>query len=147
MPIAGHVALPEQTPRAGRQVIWWWAAAILIALAITIVSLLPPRGTPGPQIADLGEVIANIGHFIGYLLLAFSIAVALSASHPWFVWLFVSGYGAVVELVQGLVGLRSFQLTDILVNALGAGVGIGIARAWHRRFRRPNGSAQIADPT
>lgn len=139
------MALPEKPPRADRQVIWWWVAAIVIAFAITFVSLLPPRGTPGPQIADLGEVVANIGHFTGYLLLAFSIAVALSASHPWFVWVCVSGYGAVIELVQGLVGLRSFQLTDILVNALGAGVGIWIARAWHRRSRRRDDGAQVPE--
>ena len=147
MRAAGRVAKPERTRFLGLPAAAWWAAAVAVGVIITVVSLLPPRGTPGPQIADLGEVVANFGHFTGYLLLALSLTVALTSSHPWFVWIFVSVYGAVIELVQGGVGLRSFQVTDILVNAVGAGVGIWIARMLDRRSRSPEVSTQFQDPT
>ena len=111
----------------------WWIAAIVVGLAITVVSMLPPRGTPGPQIADLGEVVATIGHLIGYLLLGGLIAFAQRNPRPMIVWAAVSAYGALIEIAQGTFGLRSFQWTDILANALGAAIGIGLAVVWRQR--------------
>jgi len=108
---AGRVATPERTRFLGLPAAAWWVSAITVGVLITVVSLLPPRGTPGPQIADLGEVIATIGHIVGYLL----------------VWIVVSGYGALIEIAQGVFGLRSFQWSDMVANSLGAAVGIGIA--------------------
>lgn len=106
-----------------------------MGIAITVVSMLPPRGTPGPQIADLGEVIATIGHVGGYLLLGGLIILAQRYPRPMVVWAVVSVYGALIEVIQGALGLRSFQWTDILANALGAAIGIGLAMVWrHRRF-------------
>lgn len=101
-------------------------------MVITVVSLLPPRGTPGPQIADLGEVVATIGHVTGYLLLAGLLVIATRAQRPWTTWLGVVAYGALIECVQGIVGLRSFQWTDILANAVGAAVGTGVVLAFIR---------------
>ena len=146
-PTAGPVTPTEQRRVLGLAPRVWWAAVGTIAVVITFVSLLPPRGTPGPQIADLGEVIATTGHIVGYLLLAALIILAQRHPQPWLAWIVVTGYGALIEILQGQFALRSFQWSDIAANSLGAAVGIGIARAWHRRFRRPNGSAQIADPT
>lgn len=106
-------------------------------MVITVVSLLPPRGTPGPQIADLGEVLATIGHVTGYLLLGGLVVLAQRLPQPWLVWIIVSGYGAFIEIMQGLFALRSFQWSDIVANSVGAGVGIGIAVIVRRRWDPP----------
>jgi VanZ family protein len=115
----------------------WWAAAGTVIVVITVVSLLPPRGTPGPQIADLGEVLATIGHITGYLLLGGLVVLAQRLPQPWLVWMIVSGYGAFIEIMQGLFALRSFQWSDIVANCVGAGVGISIAVIVRRRWDRP----------
>lgn len=117
----GRVAVPDAL-RAGRRT--WGIAAILVALLIGVVSMLPPRGTPGMEIADLGELRATIGHGLAYALLAAlavlgqrqpRIAATLSG---------VIGYGVILEVLQGAFGLRTFQWTDIAANALGALVGV-----------------------
>ena len=48
---------------------WAWAAIVLAFLA-AVAALLPPRGTPGIEVADLGEVRALLLHFAGYAALA-----------------------------------------------------------------------------
>lgn len=117
----GRVAVPDAL-RAGRRT--WGIAAILVALLIGVVSMLPPRGTPGMEIADLGELRATIGHGLAYALLA--VLAVLGQRQPRIAPTLagVIGYGVILELLQGAFGLRSFQWTDIAANALGALVGV-----------------------
>lgn len=117
----GRVAVPDAL-RAGRRT--WGIAAILVALLIGVVSMLPPRGTPGMEIADLGELRATIGHGLAYALLA-ALAV-LGQRQPRIAATLagVIGYGVILEVLQGVFGLRTFQWTDIAANALGALVGV-----------------------
>lgn len=117
----GRVAVPDAL-RAGRRT--WGIAAILVALLIGVVSMLPPRGTPGMEIADLGELRATIGHGLAYALLA-ALAV-LGQRQPRIAATLagVIGYGVILEVLQGAFGLRTFQWTDIAANALGALVGV-----------------------
>ena len=86
--------------------------------------MLPPRGTPGMEIADLGELRATIGHGLAYALLA-ALAV-LGQRQPRIAATLagVIGYGVILEVLQGAFALRSFQWTDIAANALGAVVGV-----------------------
>ena len=86
--------------------------------------MLPPRGTPGMEIADLGELRATIGHGLAYALLA-ALAV-LGQRQPRIAATLagVIGYGVILEVLQGVFGLRTFQWTDIAANALGALVGV-----------------------
>ena len=131
------MAKTERTRSLGLPAAAWWVSAITVGGLITVVSLLPPRGTPGPQIADLGEVIATIGHIVGYLLLGGLIVLAQRRPQPWLVWIVVSGYGALIEIAQGVFGLRSFQWSDMVANSLGAAIGIGIAVFARRRWMSP----------
>lgn len=133
MRAAGRVATPDRRRVLGLPTAFWWAATVTVGVVITFVSLLPPRGTPGPQIADLGEVVATIGHVGGYLLLGGLIILAQRRPRPMIVWVIVSAYGAGLEIAQGVFGLRSFQWSDILANFLGAAVGIGLAVVVRRR--------------
>lgn len=133
MRATGRVATPDRTRVLGLPTAFWWAATVTVGVVITVVSLLPPRGTPGPQIADLGEVVATIGHVGGYLLLGGFVILAQRRPRPIIVWVIVSAYGALIEVTQGAFGLRSFQWSDILANSLGAAVGIGLGVVVRRR--------------
>jgi VanZ family protein len=84
---------------------------------------MPPRGTPGVDIADLGEVLATIGHALAYALLAALAVLAQRQARIGVTLAAVIGYGALLEILQGAFGLRSFQWTDIAANAFGALVG------------------------
>lgn len=100
---------------------------MILAILIGVVSLLPPRGTPGVEIADLGEVLATAGHAVAYAVLA-GLAIGAQANPRIGMTLaIVIGYGIVIEALQGTFGLRSFQVSDILANALGALAGVGAA--------------------
>jgi Predicted integral membrane protein len=143
---AGRVAKPERTRFLGLPAAAWWVSAITVGVLITVVSLLPPRGTPGPQIADLGEVVATIGHIVGYLLLGGLIVLAQRHPQPWLVWIVVSGYGALIEIAQGLFALRSFQWSDIAANSLGAAVGVGIAVLARRRWAAADSRLAAEEP-
>ena len=105
----------------------WRIAAFVAAAAIGVVSLLPPRGTPGVEIADLGETLAMVLHGIGYAVRAF--AVMLAQRNPRLVPTAVGLilYGAFLEMTQWVIGLRSAQLGDVLANSGGVLVGVAVA--------------------
>lgn len=111
----------------------WTAVTVVLVLVIAVVSMLPPRGTPGPQIADLGEARALLLHALGYMLLATAAMFAQRVPRPIVTALVIIGYGVVLELAQGLVGMRSAQFTDALANAAGAIVGVSLAALLPRR--------------
>jgi len=89
--------------------------------------MLPPRGTPGVEIADLGEFRAAIGHGLAYALLGAVAVLAQRQPRIAATLAGVIGYGVLLEILQGAFGLRSFQWTDIAANALGALVGVAVA--------------------
>lgn len=111
----------------------WTIAATILAVLIAVVSLLPPRGTPGVEIADLGEVLATVGHTIAYAALGALAVLAQRRPRPSLALVGVVAYGALLEIAQGALGLRSFQWTDIAANAVGALVGVLIATLLSRR--------------
>ena len=86
--------------------------------------MLPPRGTPGMEIADLGEFRAAIGHGLAYALLAAPAVLGQRQPRIAATLAGVIGYGVILEVLQGAFALRSFQWTDIAANALGAVVGV-----------------------
>lgn len=116
----GRVRSPESLRPGGRG---WGIGAAVLASIIGVVSLLPPRGTPGVEIADLGEVLATIGHALGYALLGALAVGAQTRPRLGTTLAIVIGYGIVLEILQGVMGLRSFQVGDIAANALGAVTG------------------------
>ena len=92
---------------------WGWAAAI-VWLSLT----------PAPPQIDMayGD---KIGHLASYGLLMF-----------WFCQLytrrifFAAGFilmGVALEVIQGQLGYRSFEVADMLANALGVLLGWGVA--------------------
>jgi VanZ family protein len=115
----------------------WLAVAIVLSILIGFVSLLPARGTPGGDIADLGEGLATLGHTAGYAVTAAAFAMSMRVMRvPRLaaIAVILTAYGIALEVAQGLLGSRSFQWSDVIANALGAVIGVSVAR-WARRTR------------
>ena len=102
--------------------------AIILAVLAAVAAVLPPRGTPGVEVADLGETQALLLHFAGYAALALSALLAQRRPRPVVTALGLVAYASVLEAVQGLVGQRSLQTQDLVANA--AGVVVGVVVAW-----------------
>ena len=90
----------------------------LLAVLIGYFSLVPGGEAPAPQISD------KIRHFAAYAALAIPAAMWFSPGRLW-VFVCVAGYGALMEVAQGLAGTgREASLLDGLANAAGAGAGV-----------------------
>ncbi len=83
-------------------------------------------------------------HVGGYALLSLSFAWALTTTSRrlcirtvvFATCLFTIGFGALDEVHQSFIPGRHATIYDVLADALGAGVGIGLwmlVRSWHRR--------------
>lgn len=121
--------------RAGRRA--WAGAAIVLALLAAVAALLPPRGTPGIEVADLGEVRALLLHFAGYAALAVCAVLAQARPRVVLTALGLVAYATVLELLQGVLSERSLQLQDLLANATGVVVGLLLGCLIARGFRAP----------
>jgi VanZ family protein len=136
--VPGRVGLPDLVRPGART---WTITAVTLTVVVGIVSMLPPRGTPGLEIADLGEVVATLGHVLAYALLGLAYAMTLRgrrSRHTRVVVIVVilAAYGAVLEALQGAVGTRSFQVSDVLANTVGAVIGVLIAAGLRRMHAR-----------
>jgi VanZ family protein len=79
------------------------------------------------EIADLGEFRATIGHALAYAGLGAVAVFAQRRPRLGLTLAMVIGYGVALEGLQGGIGLRSFQWTDIAANSLGALTGVAVA--------------------
>jgi VanZ family protein len=90
---------------------------LLWASAIWIGSLLP---IAAPPVAN-GD---KFEHLFGYAVLA------ILGWRVWYrglpVWLAAASMGVAVEFAQALTPWRSFDVADMLANALGAAIGIAL---------------------
>jgi hypothetical protein len=96
---------------------------VLLALAVVgtiVVSLLPPDEIPGPLSGS-----DWLMHGLGYALLGF-LAVASGLRWP-MAWGCALALGVLIEIAQGAVGYRSFEVRDIVADGVGAGVGVLVA--------------------
>jgi VanZ family protein len=127
----GRVAASEVWRPGGKG---WALTAALLAVLTGVVSLLPPRGTPGGDIADLGETLATVGHVLAYALTGACFALSLNRRPRPSWWrrgiliaVILTVYGALLELLQESWSARAFQWGDVLANAFGALIGVGAA--------------------
>lgn len=101
---------------------FWLAGGWLICAAIVWLSLTPSPPSVGIEYGD------KLGHFVAYGALMY-----------WFCQLYASrtarlGYalgfaamGVALEFIQGALGYRTFEVADMLANALGVLLGWGAA--------------------
>ena len=118
---------------AGRR--GWTAASLVLAVLAAVAALLPPRGTPGIEVADLGEIRALLLHFAGYAALALCATLAQARPHAVVTALGLMAYATALEFLQGVVGERSFQAQDLVANALGVVLGVLLGCLVARRAR------------
>ena len=107
----------------------WRAAFIVLALAITLLSLVPPALRPSTAVSHQTEhllIFALTGVAIGFGFrwrrLAQFAALAL--------------FAVAIETAQLFVPGRHARLSDLAVNILGAAIGIGVAHL-ARRINSP----------
>lgn len=99
----------------------WLSLGWLLVLMICYLSLI--SNPPGIDI-EL-KYIDKLGHFFSYFILMawFAQLYKTSRSRLFYVMLFIF-IGLILEVLQGLGGIRFFEYSDMLANTL------GIAIAW-----------------
>jgi len=109
--------------RAGLALGWAWAAAIVF------FSLTPSPPAAGFEGGD------KLGHFLAYATLTYWFSQFYFHSTRVFYALGFVAMGVGLEFAQGALGYRSFELADMIANALG--VAAGWAAAGVARLRLP----------
>jgi VanZ family protein len=135
-----HAALdPPSRPSPWWRRLWLWAPVAIYMAAIFVVSSMP--GAPLPaQVSD------KAAHAAAYALLAVLVVRALAGGLPAPVGartaalavVIVTAHGVSDEFHQWFVPGRSADPLDVLADAAGAMLGVGLCWAWGIiRFARP----------
>lgn len=116
-----------------RSQIWVFTMAAMVALAISIGSLLPKGSIPPYQ--DFAATV----HMAAYALLGFlaQIAMRATASRAMAIIGGVTLFGLVLELVQIWLPSRQSLIQDAVANGAGVVLGVSLALAFHRWHFRP----------
>jgi VanZ family protein len=109
--------------RAGLALGWAWAAAIVF------LSLIPSPPAAGFEGGD------KLAHFFAYAALTYWFSQFYFHSTRLLYALGFAAMGVGLEFAQGALGYRSFELADMIANALG--VAAGWAAAGVARLRLP----------
>lgn len=132
-----------------------WALVTLVAGTILYYSVFTPPGSGTFRTGPLGLFpFSDWLHFLAYGGLAAVLAYALhdSTRPDWqvllIVFLVAFTYGAAIELLQATLPTRTFDPTDMVVNAVGAVVAVGCWRLLTRyvRFYRARRVADLETP-
>lgn len=97
----------------------WQAVGWLLVAAVTILSLIP--APPEPLL-----LWDKASHLLAYATLMLWFRQAFSPRVRWI--LFLVALGVVLELIQGWLGYRDLEFTDMLANTLGVAGGLGLAK-------------------
>ncbi|MDB3929841.1 VanZ family protein [Paracoccaceae bacterium] len=102
-------------------------ATIIIAFAIGLATLTPVEKLPTVSGSD------KVYHLISFAILTLPIAII----RPRAIWIILSlsiAYGGAIEVLQPLVN-RNCEMTDFLADAVGAMLGVIVARLLKARPR------------
>lgn len=96
----------------------WLLIGWLLVLLMCYLSLIPKP----PNFNIEFTYSDKVGHFSAYfgLMFWFSQIYKTSASRLFYILFFIL-MGAILEVLQGLSGVRTFEYADMLANSLGAG--------------------------
>jgi VanZ family protein len=103
-----------------------------MALIITFSSI------PSYEIPNLGGfdlAVKKLGHMAGYAILAAAYLYALGKERPrapWLAWLLAVIFAASDELHQSFVPGRNAAWFDVIIDSVGAGLGILFWMRWSR---------------
>ena len=103
--------------------------AVLVAIVIAALSLVPAEEVPGPSLND------KIGHVLAYGVLTALAAIGFQTARWSSLAAGVLIYGLAMEALQGLMPLgREASGLDVLANLVGVGLGLGLALLSKRLF-------------
>lgn len=103
---------------------FWWFCDWALLIAVVVASLIPPKLITRP-FELFGDKVLHSG---AYLLMAFWFAGSLERKR--YVWVAVGlcVLGALIEVLQYYMGFgRDADWRDFVADAIGVGVGLGIA--------------------
>lgn len=100
----------------------------VLALGVGIATLTPQEHMPSAPGGD------KLHHFLAFGAVALPLAYVRPRAVVW-IMLLVSGYGALIEVIQPHVG-RHGDVMDVLANAAGATCGAVLGSALSRWFPR-----------
>ena len=113
-----------------RSKVFWWGAVVLYGALILAVSVVPVK-------VDLSVGhLDKLAHGCEYLLFAWLLVRAVrlgrlrEREYLLFAWLYATSYGALIELIQGLLPWRSADWLDGVANAVGAALGVWLGKRW-----------------
>ncbi|MCF6221113.1 MAG: hypothetical protein L3J65_08375 [Robiginitomaculum sp.] len=106
--------------------------AVVLATVIVVKSVTP--ALPSLSISNMDKVI----HVLAYLILGLVTLPALSRFKPLMVWIGLCGFGASIEVAQGLMSTgRSADIFDGIANAGGAFLALVSWRILTLLIRKP----------
>ncbi len=139
---------PDTTVRRWpRHLHLWRAVALAWVAGVVWFSLVPHP----PQLLQPFPGLDKLEHFAAYLLLMGCALQGWRRRHErWVLAIALVSLGALLELLQGLGGVRQFELLDLLANSLGVAVGLALGRTavadLALRLERPPPLAAAATP-
>lgn len=107
-----------------------WRTASMILLAIVLAGTLMPAVWQWPDDNELQTWIVEADkwvHALTFLVLALWFAGQYRPQSYWRIAVGLLGFGALIEIVQGMVAYRSAEWLDLAANVVGIGVGLAIA--------------------
>jgi len=93
-----------------------------MVVSVAVLSLIPVD-------VDLGENRDKLAHFTAYGSMVFWFAMLFNGRYRQVgIVIAFAAMGAAIEFLQGLTDYRSFEVADMVANAIGAALGWGLAQ-------------------
>lgn len=93
-----------------------------MVFSVAVLSLIPVE-------ADLGEGRDKVAHFVAYGSLSFWFALLFEGrARQLGIAIAFAAMGVAIEFLQGLTDYRSFEVADMVANAIGAALGWALAQ-------------------
>ena len=115
---------------------FWWVVTGAYAIVVLVLSIIPTSGDLGPEHID------KVAHVCMYLLFAWLLVQVIRATHAtesvyllW-AWIYAFSYGLLMEVLQFFLPWRGASAMDVVMNGLGAVLGVWLARRWPRPTTR-----------
>jgi VanZ family protein len=90
--------------------------------AVVVLSLIPVE-------VDLGEGRDKLAHFLAYGSLSFWFGLLSSGrARQLRIAIAFAAMGVALEFLQGMTDYRTFEIADMIANAVGAALGWGLAQ-------------------
>lgn len=125
----------------------WVPFLVWVGMAFALSSQSSPPGaaTIGAQAGGQGDVLVHLAEYaVGGILALFALALSGLSKRGWLIfllaWLIVLAIACVDETIQRFVPGRTFSLTDVATDALGAGAALALVAAlsWVYRAMHEN---------